>query len=87
MGGSPTQVVLRPTNDRQVAMGDPNRASRADAIDDTHLHRHRPLASTALETINKQPAGWAGKYTGGADDFFGGQDENLRMDFSSLCLR
>lgn len=87
MGRGPTQVVLCPTNDRQVAMGDSNRASRADSIDNAHVYRHRPLASTTLETINKQPAGLAGEYTGGADRLFGGQREDFRMDLSSLCRR
>lgn len=87
VGGSPTQVVLRATNDWQVAMGYSNRACRTDTINNSHIYWHWSFAATILETINKQPTSWAGKHTGRADRLIGGRRENFRRELNSLCLR
>lgn len=84
MGGRPTQVVLCATSDGKVAMGDPNRTGRLDAVYNADIHRDRPLASTPLATIHEQSSGvrvWEDRR---AFRFGGGKCENFRRRLRSI---
>lgn len=56
MGGRSTQMVFRAASDRQVAMGDPNRACRPHSFIDAYVYRDRAHIPT-VEAIDQQSPG------------------------------
>lgn len=88
MGRCRTKMVLRTADDREVTMGDSNRADRPDPIDDTDSDRGRPFTGANIASDKRQHSrrGVHG-HNGRRDVLCGGQCENFRRESRSLCLR
>jgi hypothetical protein len=81
-------MVLRTADDREVAMGGPNRTGRPDPVNNTDADGSGPNARAEIASDKQQysRAGVRG-HNGRRDVLCGGQCENFRRESRSLCLR
>lgn len=86
MGGRSTQMVLCTASNRQIAMGDSNRARRLDPFYNADIDRDRSFTSTPFATIHRQSSGVWIEEDRRTDRFFCRQFGKLRRGSRSLCL-